>query len=80
MLSNQVLHKIIKDIERISGAQCSVWNMEGKCIAGVENTTAVMNREVQEVIEDVAWLTMKSVNKTFISLYRTKGFRYRFWL
>ena len=63
MLSNQVLHKIIKDIERISGAQCSVWNMEGKCIAGVENTTAVMNREVQEVIEDVAWLTMKSVNK-----------------
>ena len=73
MLSNQVLHKIIKDIERISGAQCSVWNMEGKCIAGVENTTAVMSREVQEVIEDVAWLTMKSVDKNVYFVVSDEG-------
>ena len=46
---------------------------EGKCIAGVENTTAVMSREVQEVIEDVAWLTMKSVDKNVYFVVSDEG-------
>lgn len=62
MLSNQVLHKIIRDIEKVAGALCSIWNMDGKCIVGVENTTPAMSKEVQDVIKDIAWLTLKSVN------------------
>ena len=33
MLSNQILHKPINDIHEIMGVDCSVWSMEGKCLA-----------------------------------------------
>ena len=33
MLSNQVLHKTINDINTIIDVDCSVWSMEGKCLA-----------------------------------------------
>lgn len=64
MLSNQVLHKIISDIERISRSEASVWNMEGKCLAGVEHTRPEMGREIQAILEEIAWLKIKSVGET----------------
>jgi len=33
LLSNQILHKPINDIHEIMGVDCSVWSMEGKCLA-----------------------------------------------
>lgn len=33
VLSNHTLQKIIADIYEIIGAECSVWSMEGKCLA-----------------------------------------------
>ena len=36
MLSNQILHKIILDINRIIGVPCSVWSMERTCLAGTD--------------------------------------------
>lgn len=32
MLSNQILHKTVQDIKRITGLDCAVWNMEGICL------------------------------------------------
>lgn len=32
MLSNQILHKAIQDIKRITGLECAVWDMKGICL------------------------------------------------
>lgn len=37
LLSNQILHKPISDIHEIMGVDCSVWNIDGKCLA-IEGT------------------------------------------
>lgn len=63
MLSNQVLHKIISDVDKIAGAAASVWNMEGKCLAGVEHVLPEMAKEVQNVLEDITWLKVKAVGE-----------------
>lgn len=33
MLSNQVIQKVIQEISRISGLECSIWNMKIECLA-----------------------------------------------
>lgn len=32
MLSNQILHKTVQDIKRITGLDCAVWDMQGICL------------------------------------------------
>ena len=32
MLSNQILHKAVQDIKRITGLECAVWDMKGICL------------------------------------------------
>lgn len=64
MLSNQVMQKVIREIERISKLECSIWNMKIECL-GMTNkiskeqvdkvsafAEAVLSEEVQERIED----------------------------
>ena len=33
MLSNQTIQKLIQEIRRIAGLECSIWSQEGKCVA-----------------------------------------------
>ena len=32
MLSNQILHKAVQDIKRITGLECAIWDMKGICL------------------------------------------------
>lgn len=32
MLSNQILHKAVQDIKRITGFDCAVWDLQGSCM------------------------------------------------
>ena len=32
MLSNQLLHKAVQDMKRISGLECAVWDKKGVCL------------------------------------------------
>ena len=32
MLSNQILHKTVQDIKKITGFECAVWDMRGICL------------------------------------------------
>ncbi len=52
MLSNQVIHKIIQDIKRISGLEASVWNASGECLAAAGPVTRALSREVSEVLKE----------------------------
>lgn len=47
MLANQTLHNIIEEIKGIIKAECSVWNLQGKCLAATVQTTNDIEREVQ---------------------------------
>lgn len=49
MLSNQVLNKIIADIHKIIGVDCSVWNMNGKCLVATCEEYAWVQKTVQEI-------------------------------
>ena len=32
VLSNQILHKAVQDIKRITGLECAIWDMKGICL------------------------------------------------
>lgn len=49
MLSNPVLNKILTDIHKIIGVDCSVWSMEGKCLA----STCVNNEKIEKKLSVV---------------------------
>lgn len=52
MLSNQVLSKVIADIHRIIGVDCSIWNMSGKCLVATCEDCAEIKDKVQRVLVD----------------------------
>ena len=52
MLSNQVLNKVIADIHKIIGVDCSVWNTNGKCLVTTCEGCAVIKDSVQAVLLD----------------------------
>lgn len=54
MLSNQVLYKIILDIHKIIGADCSVWSMERKCLASSCEENMKMKEKLQLFLQDGA--------------------------
>ena len=51
MLSNQVIQKVIQDIKRISGLECSVWNMKGECMAMTSHVPKTLGKEVSTFAE-----------------------------
>lgn len=54
MLSNQILNKIIADIHKIIGAECSVWSPEAECLVCTYEDAGVVKEYVQEFIEKEA--------------------------
>lgn len=50
MLANQILSKIISDIHKIIGADCSIWSMAGKCLVSTNAGGEDMALEVQKFL------------------------------
>lgn len=53
MLANQVLNKIINDINKIIGVDCSVWSMHGKCLATSGENSNRMEMGVYAFLRDI---------------------------
>lgn len=50
MLSNQILHKAIQDIKRITGFECAVWDMQGLCLVMTNEKMLALDKKVIEFI------------------------------
>ena len=51
MLSNQTIQKLIQEIKRISGFDCSIWNEKAECLAMTNVKTKPRQAEVEDLIE-----------------------------
>ncbi len=61
MLANQVLQKIIVDIQQILNQECSVWNPKGKCLAA---TTPDLDGVQQDVVAFLQEMRTKEMQLT----------------
>lgn len=50
MLSNQVLHKTVQDIHRITGLESSVWDMDGTCLVMTNKKQTKLNTQISSFI------------------------------
>lgn len=46
MLINQVLHKTVQDIRRITGFECSVWDLSGTCLVMTNEKQTLLEKQV----------------------------------
>ena len=53
MLSNQILHKAIQDIKRITGLDCAVWDMQGLCLVMTNEKMLTLDKKVADFIKNV---------------------------
>ena len=64
MLSNQILHKTVQDIRRITGLECAIWDMKGICLVmtnekmkalslQVESFCGIAEGELEQIVKDV---------------------------
>ena len=53
MLSNQVLHKVVTDIKKIIGLNCSIWSMAGKCLADTSEECKRYKNTVETLIKEI---------------------------
>lgn len=56
MLSNQVIQKVIQEIRRISGLDCSIWNMKIECLA-------MTNKISKELVDKVSVFIEKALDE-----------------
>lgn len=47
MLPNQILHRVIQDIYRITGQDCGVWNRGGQCLAMTGENILLLKEQVK---------------------------------
>lgn len=48
MLSNQILHKAVQDIKRITGLECAIWDMKGICLVMTSERMVSLESAVAE--------------------------------
>ena len=74
MLSNQILHKAVQDIKRITGFDCAIWDMQGICLVmtsekiltldkKVEDFTITAEKEMKRIEEDAAYFLVCDDNE-----------------
>lgn len=63
MLSNQVLHKIIADIHKILKVDCSVWSMQGKCLAASCPECSEVESEIAQFLQRENMGAMRIIGK-----------------
>lgn len=51
MLSNQILHKTVQDIKRITGLACAVWDMKGICLVMTNEHLLQRDKDVAEFLK-----------------------------
>lgn len=64
MLANQVLQKIIVDIEEILGQDCSVWNVRGKCLAATCQHLEDVQPDVLNFVQELQRKEMQFTDKS----------------
>lgn len=52
MLANQTLYKIIEDVKGIINEECSVWNLQGKCLATTVQGIEDVENDVKAFLDD----------------------------
>lgn len=52
MLSMQVLRKLVEDAGEITGALCSIWSMEGVCLAISDKRQTPLKQTTESIVED----------------------------
>lgn len=69
MLPNQVLQKTVRDMAEIVGEACSIWNLEGICLAYSSSIDESERREIQNILLDMeAGEEIKRYGKSFFSV------------
>ena len=48
MLSNQILHKAVQDIKRITGLECAIWDIKGICLVMTNERMTGLESEVMK--------------------------------
>lgn len=48
MLSNQILHKAVQDIKRITGLECAIWDIKGICLVMTNERMTSLEPEVMK--------------------------------
>lgn len=77
MLPNQVLQKTVRDMAEIVGEVCSIWNLEGICLAYSSSISENERREVQNILLDMeAGEEIKKYGKSFFSVSMEDEFFY----
>lgn len=71
-MANQTLHNIIEEIKGIINEECSVWNLQGKCLATTVQEASSIEQEVQAFLngEDT---DMQITKKTACFAVRHEG-------
>lgn len=65
MLPNQVLQKTVRDMGEIVNEVCSVWNMDGICLADSASIDEEEKQDIQQFIIDMEEEEMKRAGKSF---------------
>lgn len=52
MLANQTLYKIIEEVKGIINEECSVWNLQGKCLASTSQEINGVEQDVKAFLGD----------------------------
>jgi len=50
VLSNQILHKAVQDMKRITGFDCAVWDMQGLCLVMTNEKMLTLDKKVADYI------------------------------
>lgn len=73
MLSNQVLNKIMTDIHKIMGVDCSVWSMEGRFLCGTCADCSKVQQRLMGALEKVVLRGERVTKQYGFFLVRDEG-------
>ena len=73
MLINQVLQKTITDINRIIKEDCSVWSVEGKCLASSSDDISQVENDVRDLLKQAGDSNYQVGEKAACFIIRYQG-------
>lgn len=68
LLANQVIYKVINDMKEITDIDCSVWGLNGSCIANTGKGCLEVQNKVQEFLHEHELLECKLTDEATIFL------------
>lgn len=73
MLVSQVLQKMVTDISRIIKEECSVWSVEGKCLATTTQEMGEVENDVKSLLQESEDRSVQVSDKTACFVIRYEG-------